>query len=251
MKNIVSILLIFLCLFFSELNAANSEKKKLSVALMDSIVKVKLQGQQYNALVAIIQEVARQSHIEIDIKPMPLKRILAKLEQGSVDIAVGLYKRAEREKYAVYLDHAIGQVQVGIFYQANIKHKKFSFNDLKRYQIGVLAGASQGWQFEQARANDSIKLTAIRDYETLAKMLHKQRFDLVVAARGAFRLALKNTSLLTKTSMLPFPSQANFDMYILISKTSRIADKEKLIKQMNTVVKKMRESNKLAAYYRR
>ncbi|NRA61923.1 MAG: transporter substrate-binding domain-containing protein [Psychrobium sp.] len=126
MKNIVSLSLVFLSLSLSEPISASDKPEKLSVGLMESVVKVNQYQQYHSALVGIMHEVARQSHIDIDIKPMPLKRILAQLEQGTIDLAIGLYKRPEREKYVIYLDDAIGLVHVKIFYPASVKYKKFS-----------------------------------------------------------------------------------------------------------------------------
>lgn len=102
--------------------------------------------------IEMFEAVMKNMNKETEFKRYPWKRCLNRLKDGKADVLVSLLKIREREKFTYYPDNHISISRTVLFTSAgrNIDFNG-SYEKLKGYSIGVIAGFSYGDAFDNAR----------------------------------------------------------------------------------------------------
>lgn len=221
----------------------------LKVGFMSSIKRID-DGQYVGALPDIIRQTAALANYDLSLQAMPIKRLLKSLESGQVDVVIGLFKRDDREVYSDYLDRPIGWVCANMFILKSNRDIDHRPESLSYKNIGLLRGASWGSELNNVLKKQKAYQTHVSNYEMLAKMLHKGRFDAVIASSDAFHSAARKQDLDQDYIALPLPYANSLAMYILVSKKSKLAKRQPLKVQLNDALEILTNNQSIRQIYR-
>lgn len=126
--------------------------------------------------IEIVEAVMKNMNKELEFRRYPWKRCLGSLKNGEVDLLVSLLKTEEREKFTYYPDNHIS-ISRTVFFTGAGRSIEFngSYEKLKGYRIGVIAGFSYGDAFDNAKylTKDPVKYA-----KSLIRKVHYGRNDL-------------------------------------------------------------------------
>lgn len=201
-----------------------SPTKTLKVGFMSSIKRIE-DGHYVGALPDIMREVVNHTDYSLALQAMPIKRLLKSLEIGRIDAVIGLFKRDDRLVYSDYLDTPIGWVCANMFRLKRNDSITDNPKSLRHKNIGLLRGANWGQSLDDTLKNQKVYETKVSNYDMLAKMLHKGRFDAVIASSDASQSAARKQNLDEDYVAIPLTYTKSLGMYILVSKKSAYANK--------------------------
>ncbi|RED53540.1 amino acid ABC transporter substrate-binding protein (PAAT family) [Aestuariispira insulae] len=134
-----------------------------------------------------IRAILDQAGCQYDFRKMPWKRVLVEVKAGSVDLALGASKTAERETFARFSNPYRREYMVLFMRHNDIPLRPLSsLNEITRHssmKIGVLRGSWYGAEFDRLQKNDAVfqrQLHLNSDYILLFKWLAIGRMDVVV-----------------------------------------------------------------------
>jgi polar amino acid transport system substrate-binding protein len=147
-------------------------------------------GQPAGAYVDIIRELARRSQLVLQIEPVPLKRVLVMLEQGSADIAIGIKGGPDRDGYLTFLDPPFAPSSRTIVLQRAADRRKLQrYEDLLPLRVGVVEGVHYFPQFD---SDTRIRRDAAMTVDAALRKLQAKRFDVLMInslqAQGELRI---------------------------------------------------------------
>ncbi len=152
------------------------------------------QGAARGFEIETLKAVLARMSLEAEFVQRPWKRCLKMLGDGKADALVSMLKAPDRDVYTIYPKEHISISKTLLFARrgSDIAYSG-SFQDLKRYTIGVIAGFTYGPSFDGATY---LKKEEVQDAETLIRMVTKGRHDLgvenqVVVASLANRLGVR------------------------------------------------------------
>jgi len=235
---------------FSSIGAQTTKSTVIKVGFMNSIKRVN-DGHYVGVLPDIVRETIHNTDYSLVLQAMPIKRLLKSLETGRIDAVIGLFKRDDRLVYSDYLELPIGWVCANMFrLKSNIEITSDPAS-LRHKNIGLLRGANWGQALKDVLIEQKVYQTTVSNYNMLAKMLHKGRFDAVIASSEAFKSAARKQNLDEDYVAMPLKYTTKLGMYILVSKKSPLANNGMLVEQLNRSLLAMKEANLIDEIYQR
>lgn len=153
----------------------------------------------------------------------PLKRTLSMLENGQADCVLILIKTAERQKYLYFTEPIL--TAKGVIWSAADRRKTpmnfKSFDDLRRYKIGVTRGYSYGSAFDAFLKTADVE-TANSDYSNLLKLL-QHRIDIFPGNELVIESLIKQHPELQNKLLRSSRTFIEWDLRIAVSQKSRVA----------------------------
>ena len=146
-------------------------------------------------------------------------RVQRKAEAGEIDLIVGIYKTAVREKYLSYPDEPYVEEPVGIFVQRGNLFKFDRWQDLIGKKGGTVMGESFGQDFD-AFALKNLKLQHLSGITQSFKMIERNRLDYSIYALYPGLIKVIEAGMENKIDQLPNPV-AKLPAYQAISKKSK------------------------------
>lgn len=199
----------------------------------------------------IMREVGQRTGIKIELIELPAKRLLFYLEKGQIAGAIGLYKKPEREKYALYIDVPIGWTGANIFVLKGNEFPLSNLTDIYGKKVGAVRGINLGSPFHNAVENGNILQATVGTYESLVKMLLFKRHKMVAAQALPFQSTAAKLGYSHKITMLPYPLMPLTSLHILISKAASISKKSEFIEKMNKVLRHMKKEKEFERIYKK
>ncbi len=176
-KIIVSYLLVFIVIFLTHIDTTYGRADKIEVAYTDWFPYTYKQNEEPRGFeIEIVKAVMKNMGITPQFVKYPWRRCLTNLEEGTSDAVVSLLKTGEREKYTIFPDTYISLSKTMLFTKVD-KNIRFngSYEALKGYSIGVIAGFTYGEAFDKA---DYLKKDYAQTPEMLIEKLINDRHDL-------------------------------------------------------------------------
>lgn len=174
----LSVPCIILCLW-AALSSAHGQPEKLIVAIDHwppwTIVE---NGEIGGIDVLIAKELAERLHMEIGFIHCPFRRCLSMLEEGRADLKTTLFKRPEREEYAVFIEPPYLVKSGKCFYVRRDAPEINTYEDLYGLKaIGVLRGSVY---FEPFDNDTKLKKFPVTNVIQLLDMLDHNRLDAII-----------------------------------------------------------------------
>lgn len=119
-----------------------------------------------------LRYIADQLDMPIDIQPLSYARRLKALEQGQLDLMVGVATATEQHYDIVLLRPAYSQSTHHFFSKTNVKLDKFS--DLRGKRIGITANTGY---FKSFLKEDEVALVEVSGLDAKIKLLLADRID--------------------------------------------------------------------------
>ncbi|MBF0257459.1 MAG: transporter substrate-binding domain-containing protein [Desulfamplus sp.] len=151
-KKIIACSLFAFLVTYTIYNQIDSQTNKLKVVYTDWFpYTYEKNGEALGFEIDILKAVLKKMNMDAEFVKYPWKRCLSNLEYGQADVLVSLLKTPEREKYTYFPDTHIS-ISKTVFFTKRDTEINFngSYQDLKPYSIGVIAGFSYGEVFDKA-----------------------------------------------------------------------------------------------------
>ncbi len=188
----------------------------------------------------IVCELAKRLDINVEIDFVPWKRLLRYTETGKCDGSFSLFQTEEREQFAIYvLDVPIHYSTFSLF---TLKGNEFNFEvikDLHGKSIGLNSGFAISDEFDMAVKKKEINVKEIEGVEKNIKKLMLGIIDCFVGNYQVTMHYLNKYDLHDRIVSLPRPVKKRRGSYMVLSKASKIKNKEKLIQRINITLKHM------------
>jgi polar amino acid transport system substrate-binding protein len=167
----------------------------------------------------LLRELCRRMGLRPEFVHAPFVRNLKSMEDGYIDLMIGVLRRPQREEYMLFLDPAYsGDVRYVFCLRKGEETKLKSYEDLHGMVIGTTNGAKYFPQFDD---DDSLNKDAVRTvYQNVEKLL-KGRVDTFVAEEWMVNFVLKQKGLENVISMAPYRFSHPQDVFITLSRQSR------------------------------
>lgn len=228
-----------LILSFSSLSMAESRPIKF-VTLMDFKPFAWCEsGVPMGIDVRIVEELLRRTQRQYTIECVPWKRALSSIKSGKADGLFSAYRTDERDEFATFLNYPTHMSIFSVFVR---KGESFAFNkleDLHDKKIGITAGYSINPEFDKAHKDNVLTVHESQTTVSGINMLLKRRIDTYINGKHAGLFTARNMGITNMIEPLERPVHPPRPAYLMISKSSTLADKEALIAQLNHSLKQM------------
>lgn len=197
----------------------------------------------------LIAEMFLRINREYTVTCFPWKRALYDVKNGNTDGLFAAFKTNERETFAYYLDTPIRKGQYAVFVK---KGEEFIFDNVSNLygkSVGIASGHSVSEEFDNAVLAGYIWAKENKSIEQNLKKLLVGRIDAYVNDRVVGLHAIKAMGLLEDISVLPNPVSKVNPSYILISQESDLANKNELVRQLDTALSNMWEDGTVDNIY--
>jgi len=220
-------ILISVCLTFLSIHCLAQECKQIRVASgAFNWEPISYQNKEtlkyYGVAFDVLNEVVKRLDLSVIILDLPFKRLLMYLENGSLDIALALYKNKERETKYLYTRPYFSN-EARIFVK---KGKEFPFNSLEDLvgRDGMApAGGSFGDKFDSfanANLNRNLHILYKKPFkETFHKFIINERKDYYIADFLDGMMGIKRAGLEDEIVPLAHPIGKN-DVHFAFSRKS-------------------------------
>ncbi|MDV7338201.1 transporter substrate-binding domain-containing protein [Terasakiella sp. A23] len=180
-------------------------------------------GVDKHVLDAWTDELSKNHNIQLtlDYYHCPLKRCLAMLENGMLDIKTGLLRHPEREWYVYYVTPAYQEyVSKAIYVHKDFPNDIETYEDLKFLTIGVPRAAANFAKFDQ---DDLIRKVEVNNTANGLKMLEAKRFQAFMGTELVTDYFISKHKLRGDLKKAVFKHHEANPGFIGISKKSKLA----------------------------
>lgn len=190
--------------------------------------------------VDFLNEISRRLDIDISLILLPWKRCLLLAEKGDVDGVMLLTKNSERERYLEFTVPLMSDNNL-IWFRADrdlgAANWK-SFQDLKNYRIGVVAGFNYGDEFNLATDKYNLSVEETVDIISNFHKLDFKRIDVFFVNLAAANEALRDSPELRRKLEYVDTLFDKLTFHIAFSKQSKVRH---LLSEFNKVILEMKQ----------
>ncbi|WP_163834221.1 substrate-binding periplasmic protein [Spartinivicinus ruber] len=181
--------------------------------------------------------------VKMDFKLFPWKRCLIHMKNGTRDALTVLSINKERQQFLEFTEPHL-EIKGYVYYSA-AREKEVSWNsfeDLKKFNIGVVAGFNYGTNFDQARKTLSLNVNEVTRLSQNFEKLLLGRIDVMLANQAeAGEFIRLNPKYKGKIKHAEKP----YIVYQYRMAFSKKSEKRYLIPKINSVIKSMRSNGEL------
>lgn len=167
----------------------------------------------------VLQEILRGMNLKLKIRKCPWKRCLTELENGNIDIFLGLFKTPEREKIYYYCEPAYKNRSDKAFYLiAGEGHRIKKYEDL--YTLDII-GVTRGYKnFERFDKDDRLPKAYVTEHHQNIMKLISGRVDAFIQTEEAADYLIKTQGYTDKIDKAPYKYSKINPSYFVISRNS-------------------------------
>ncbi len=187
----------------------------------------------------VAAEVFRRIAIPMNVEPLiPWKRLFRKMDKGELDVVLGVYWTAERDRKYGYSE-PITKDEIAVFVRKDNQFPLKELSDLIGHHGLRPLGGSYGETFDTfvKQNNLDIKEISSSTPQGIMRMLAIGRADYVVLSRYDGVADVRAIGKIGEIVDLPWPVASN-DIHFLFSRKSPCI---KLLERVNTVIRSLKE----------
>ena len=226
----------------SHMNISSGTEEWEPIALRDPET-----GEFHGIAFDMIREIARRLKIELTVVRLPMKRMQSSLSNGSIDVAVSLYKNKERlEKFVYSIPYFSNEAR--IFVKKGREFPFNEFNDLIGKKGIVPAGGSFGEKFDTfAKHNLDLYKVHTDITNTYHRMVINERKDFFVADYLDGMTTLRKRGLEGKIVALDKPIDTNYIHFVFSKNSSCLS----MIDKFNSTIETLKEKGFITSLTRK
>lgn len=190
----------------------------------------------------LTRDILSEAGLRLRVLQLPWSRCLAQAAAGRVDGILPTFKTPERESKYLFSAPVLTQ-EASFFYLRQQFPKGLDwegYEDLRGNRLGMILGGIIDPQMERTLASGGL-LERSNDLETLMKMLHHKRLDLVAVDRDAGLDMLNRLKLNGEVRATERPINRQ-SAYLALSRHSSAAE---LMPRINQAIERMRAAGRL------
>lgn len=145
--------------------------------------------------IELVRAVATRLGWDVEFIALPWKRVITRLENGSVDAAIYVAASPERQKFAYFLPENLLHINGATLFIKKSRAEEIRFFQpleafAARWRIGYPDGYYMGERIQQLIENDQNIRTATMNQSRLFSMLQTDRYDAVFGSVTALSLGI-------------------------------------------------------------
>lgn len=182
-------------------------------------------------------------NVNIEFVDVPFSRMLEELKNGTLDIAMDLYVKPEREEYAIFPDFPYVAYPTVLFKKSDMNFRfTGDLDELQPYTIGYVRGYSLG-PLDKLKNNHNYEFSISDSPKTNIESLVNNRVNLIVDIKSTGEYFIKELDLDDSIEITGPPLYYDY-AYIAFSKKNGYND---LVEEYNNVVMSMYEDGTISA----
>ncbi|QDQ28093.1 amino acid ABC transporter substrate-binding protein [Chitinimonas arctica] len=175
-------------------------------------------GQLTGAHIELVQAVAREARLSVNIRSVAWARALEMTKRGLAQAVSFAAKTPEREAFLLFDDaNILSSMRFGVFRLRGESGPSWNgkFASLQPYRIGIARAYAYPAEFTQAPALN--KFAQDGGYEALLRALHNHRVDVIVGGVVEINSSAKEMGYADSTQLLP-PTFGETASYLAFSR---------------------------------
>lgn len=241
MKRIIFIMFLFSTLTFSQEEFTIAIDEWPPFRIIENEIIMGLDIDVWN-------EIAKRTGIKIKFERYPWARALKKMEDGEVDAMGGLAKTEERANFIQYTSIPYFKCTTVFYLQKGKASIVSKYPDL--YSLSSIGYVLGSFYYEPFNSDTKLKKIGVSTEEQLLKLLESKRLDVIIGTECQVDYQLKKIGLNNKFDKAIYRPENSVDLYIGISKKSKLINKiNEINKTINNMVKEGIISEFLPRYY--
>lgn len=181
--------------------------------------------------VDILRELGRRTGVQFDIELTPFKRVVESVRAGTVDGGMAVLRSAEREGFAIFTG-VMHNSTYSLFVQRDSKMEFDGLPSLHHKRIGKVRGFFISEDFDAEVAAGRIQLHETAGAEQGLHMLILGRVDAISGQTVVTRYLARQLGYADQVRPLPNPVVPDRPTYLVLSRASKLADKEALAERL-------------------
>ncbi|UZP67820.1 transporter substrate-binding domain-containing protein [Desulfovibrio mangrovi] len=178
-------------------------------------------GEERGVETEFLRELCRRMNLEPEFVHAPFIRNLKSMEDGRIDLMIGVLRRPERESYMHYLQPAYSSGARYVFcVRAGMENMLQRYGDLQGKIVGVSNGARYFPRFDEDTTLNKYAVLSIR--QNIEKLM-KNRVDAFIGEETAVRFYLKRERVEESIRFAQYRFEQPQDAFITLSKHSQHA----------------------------
>ncbi|MFV0349244.1 MAG: substrate-binding periplasmic protein [Halodesulfovibrio sp.] len=167
----------------------------------------------------LLRELCRRMGLRPEFVHAPFVRNLKSMEDGYIDLMIGVLRRPQREQYMHFVEPAyVDDVRYIFCLRKGNEGRLQSYEDLRGMTIGITNGAKYFPQFDD---DDSLTKDEVRTvYQNVEKLL-KGRIDVFIGEECMVKYILRRKGLQNVIAMAPYRFSLPQQVFITLSRQSQ------------------------------
>lgn len=185
----------------------------------------------------VVQELAYRMNMDIQIAPMPWRRVISELQAGTIDGAFSVYLNEERKQYCIYLE-AVHYDNLGLVVKKGNEFTYTGIPSLYGKRIGKGIGVFISADFDSAVQEKKFTVEEINDTNMgNIQKLYLGRLDAVIGVVETMLSYARELGYGTQIVGIRDYIDKNRPGYLVISKKSPFAGNQALIERLKTEIR--------------
>jgi polar amino acid transport system substrate-binding protein len=193
------------------------------------------QGNLVGLDIDVLNEIARRSGLQFDIKRAPWARGLADLQQGRADLMIGLAKTPDREQYIQYLPRPYYACAPRFYTAAGDAAQLQDYGDLKDKVVGFV---HESVYFQPFDSDTTLLKRGVNNEHQLLQMLLRGRLAAVIGTDCQVDFELLQPEYAAAIAKARYQPDARTELFIGFSRVRALLNEETL---MTTALQQMLE----------
>lgn len=211
------------------------------------------QGKPAGIDVDVFREAAKRAGLAVDIQFKPWDELIRMVENGECDGAFSFFRTPEREESAIFADSVpIHYSDYVLFTRVSDTFSFKTYDDLSGKVIGTKRGINLGKEFADARDSGIMTMKEYDDLSAALKGLIMGEIDAYAGNIDVTNYRLKTMGMTSSIIYLPKKIVEQRPAYMVLSRASKMAEKELVIQKLEVALDRMRRDgtyNSLARHY--
>ncbi|MDN4502609.1 transporter substrate-binding domain-containing protein [Alteromonadaceae bacterium BrNp21-10] len=166
-----------------------------------------------------LRYIAEKMDMQLDLFPMPFARRVLALQNGKIDIMVGMQRENSSNDDIIYIFPSYEKLRHTLFVLKSNNTRLTNFEDLTKLKIGVTIHAKY-YRYFQERGD--LSFIAVSSLRQKIELLLKGRTDTFIHYQESTLPLLRELKLLDKVVPASFQPTESKDYYVTISEKSRL-----------------------------
>lgn len=188
--------------------------------------------------VDILSELGRRTGVRFDVELTPFKRVVESVRAGTVDGGMAILRNPEREGFALFTG-VMHNSTYSLFVRQDSKLVFEGLHSLHGKRIGKVRGFFVSEAFDAEVAAGRITVHETAGAEQGIAMLMLGRVDAISGQTVVTRYLARQTGQAEGLRALPTPLAPDRPTYLVLSRASKLPDKEALAERLRLALEAM------------
>lgn len=189
------------------------------------------EGQAVGIDVDMLRLAAQRLQLEVEIVPLPWKRVLARIESGELPLAMPLFRTPLRERFALFTG-PVHLSQSGLFVHRDRSFPFTTIDDLAGKRIGISRGFVIQDELDYAIRSRLVIAEEVGSIEQNLRKLLAGRIDAYAGNVVSTRYVLRQWPQAAELEVLPKRLTEARPAFLVVSRAATLPDRDQLVEAL-------------------